>query len=444
MAIQLSEHFDNRKLLRFTYPTIMMMIFTSIYGIVDGVFVSNFVGKTEFASVNLIMPFVMVTGAVGFMLGTGGTAVVAKTLGEGRRELANRYFSLIVYTAVVCGAVLTLLGLVFMRRAAIALGADAEMLGFCIEYGSMLMFGTVPFILQTMFQSFLVSAEKPQMGLRLTVLAGITNMVLDYFFVAVFDWGLVGAAMATNLSQVVGSAIPLVYFLRPNDSTLRLGKTSYYGTILAKSCSNGASEMVSNLSLSLVNMLYNYQLMRFVGEDGVSAYGIIMYVNFIFIGVLFGYALGSAPIVSFHFGAGDHAELQNLYRRSLRIVALADILLTTLAELLSPLLAAAFVSYDASLLALTTRGFRIYALSFLFMGINIYASSFFTALGDGLVSAVISFARTLLFQVAAILLLPLLFEVDGIWLAILVAEILGILVSVAFFVGRKSVYHYAA
>jgi len=442
MDISLSEHFDNRKLLRFTFPTIVMMVFTSIYGIVDGIFVSNFVGKTEFASVNLIMPFVMVTGAVGFMFGTGGTAVVAKTLGEGKKELANRYFSLIVYTAIFIGMVLSVLGFVFMRPAAAALGADENMLDYCVVYGSTLMYGTVPFMLQTMFQSFLVSAEKPKMGLKLTVAAGITNMLLDYLFVAVLDWGLLGAAWATNISQTVGSVIPLIYFFRPNSSLLHLGKTSYYGSVLRKSCTNGASEMVSNLSLSLVNMLYNVQLMRLAGEDGVSAYGVIMYTNFIFIGTFIGYSIGAAPIVSFHYGAGNREELKNLYCRSLRLVGLGGIILTTLAEVIAPNLSAAFVGYDAGLLALTTHGSRLFSLSFLLIGINIFASSFFTALGDGFASAVISFARAFLFQVAAILLLPLVLDVDGIWLGIVVAEILGLLVSIYFFVQRKKKYHY--
>lgn len=442
MKIQLSEHFTYSKLLRFTLPTIAMMIFTSIYGVVDGIFVSNFVGKTSFAAVNLIMPFLMILGTLGFMLGAGGSAIVSKTLGEGDKDRANRYFSMIVYLALICGITLSVIGWCFIRPASILLGADESMLGDCVLYGRIILIILPAFILQNIFQSFLVTAEKPHIGLALTVTAGVTNMILDFLFVALFKWGIAGAAIATGISQIVGGAIPFVYFLRKNASTLRLTKTRFEGRVILKTCTNGSSEMLSNISMSLVSMLYNFQLMKLAGENGIAAYGVIMYINFIFTGVFFGYAIGSAPIIGYNYGAANHSELKNIFKKSLCSIAAASILLTALALILSQPLSKIFVGYDRELLALTCRGFRIYTLSFLIMGFNIFSSSFFTALNNGAISAVISFLRTLVFQVFPVLLLPVAIGTDGIWLAIVVAELFALAVSVIFFIKKKNVYHY--
>ncbi len=442
MHIRLSDHFTYQKLLRFTAPSIIMMIFTSIYGVVDGLFVSNFVGKTPFAAVNFIMPFLMVFGALGFMVGTGGSALVSKTLGEGDRERANGLFSMLIWFSLALSAVLAVVGIVFMRHIAVLLGAEGELLEYCVVYGRILMLALPAFVLQNEFQSFLITAERPRLGLWITVAAGLTNIVLDALFVGVLRWGIEGAAVATVISQVVGGMIPLAYFLSPNRCLLELGRPVWNGRALVKTCTNGSSELMTNLSLSLVNMLYNIQLMRFAGEDGVAAYGVIMYVNFIFISVFIGYSIGSAPIIGFHYGAGGTDELKSLYRKSLRILAVVSVMLTVLAQLLADPLARVFVGYDPALLEMTRRGFMIYALSFLLIGVNIFGSSFFTALNDGLVSAGISFLRTLVFQVAAVLLLPMVLKLDGVWLAIVVAEGISLGVTMFCFVQFKEKYQY--
>ncbi len=443
MKIQLSDHFTTSRLLRFVFPSIVMMIFTSIYGVVDGLFVSNYVGKTPFAAVNLIMPFLMIMGAVGFMFGTGGSAVVSQALGEGKADKANQYFSMMVYVVIGSGIVLTLAGLLFLRPIAAAFGATGEMLDNCVVYGRIILCTLTAFMLQNVFQSFLVTAERPQLGLAVTVAAGFANMALDFVFIAVFHWGIVGAAAATAASQLIGGFVPLVYFFRPNTSRLRLVKTRFHARILGKTCINGSSELMTNISMSLVNILYNFQLMRYIGEDGVAAYGIIMYVSFIFAAIFIGYSIGSAPIIGYHYGAGNHAELKGLFRKSLWLIALWNIILTALAVLTAQPLAKIFVGYDAGLTALTRRALCLYSLSFLVMGLNIFGSAFFTALGNGVVSAAISFLRTLLFQVAAVLVLPLFFGIDGIWLSIVAAELLALVVTATFFIRKRDYYHYA-
>lgn len=443
MKIQLSDHFTTSRLLRFVFPSIVMMIFTSIYGVVDGLFVSNYVGKTPFAAVNLIMPFLMIMGAVGFMFGTGGSAVVSQALGEGKADKANEYFSMMVYIVIGSGIVLTLAGLLFLRPIAAAFGATGEMLDNCVVYGRIILCTLTAFMLQNVFQSFLVTAERPQLGLAVTVAAGVTNMALGFVFIAVFHWGIVGAAAATAASQLIGGFVPLVYFFRPNTSRLRLVKTRFNARILGKTCINGSSELMTNISMSLVNILYNFQLMRYIGEDGVAAYGIIMYVSFIFAAIFIGYSIGSAPIIGYHYGAGNHAELKGLFRKSLWLITLWNIILTALAVLTAQPLAKIFVGYDAGLTALTRRALCLYSLSFLVMGFNIFGSAFFTALGNGVVSAAISFLRTLLFQVAAVLVLPLFLGIDGIWLAIVAAELLALMVTAVFFIMKRDYYHYA-
>lgn len=442
MTIQLSDHFDMKRLLRFTFPSIVMMVFTSIYSVVDGFFVSNFVGKTPFAAINLIMPYLMLFSAIGFMIGAGGSALISMTLGLGDRERANALFSMLIAVTAASGILLTAGGLVLLRPVAAMLGATGEMLELCVRYGRILMPVLTLFMLQNTFQSFFVTAEKPQLGLAVTVAAGLTNIVLDALFVAVFRWGLEGAAAATAISQTVGGLIPLLYFAAPNSSLLRLSRFRPDGRALFKVCANGSSELMTNLSLSLVNMVYNGQLIRLAGEDGVAAYGVIMYVNFIFISVFLGYSVGSAPVIGYHYGAQNHAELQSLLRKSLALIALFGLAMTLLAEALSAPLSASFVGYDAALLAMTTRAFRLYSLAFLIMGFNIFASSFFTALNNGLISAVISFLRTLLFSCAAVLALPLLLGLDGVWLAIVAAELLSLAVSAFFLVRMKGAYRY--
>lgn len=442
MRIQLSDHFTYKRLFQFVLPSVMMIICTSVYGIVDGFFVSNYVGKTPFAAVNLIMPLLMGLGTIGFMIGTGGSAIVSKTMGEGKEELANQYFSMLVWVALGVGIFFSILTFLLIRPIAAAFGAEGELLENCVVYARILLCAMPAFILQFVFQSFFITAEKPGLNLKIQLAAGVVNGILDYLFIVVFSWGLVGAALATAAGQVVGGVAPMIYFIRKNDSRLQLVSARFEKGILTKTLINGSSEMVTNLSTSIVSILYNLQLMKAAGEDGVAAYGVIMYVNIVFMAIFLGYAIGSAPVVGFHYGAGNHGELRNMFRKSVLLMAGSGIGMFVVAELTAVPLVMVFASYDEGLLALTVHGFRLYAFSFLIMGINVWASAFFTALGNGVVSAVISFCRTLIFQVIVIFILPLILGIDGIWLGVGTAELLALGVSIAFLSGGRKRYHY--
>lgn len=444
MKIQLSDHFTYGKLIRFTIPSIAMMIFTSIYGVVDGFFVSNFAGKTPFSAVNLIMPFLMILATVGFMFGTGGTAIVAKTFGEGNKEKANEYFSLFIYVAFALGIVFAILGIAFIRPISALLGAEGELLEDCVVYARVILIALPFYVLQLLFQSFFPAAEKPQLGLAVTVLSGVTNMVLDAVLVILLpqEYKLVGAAIATAMSQFVGGAIPLIYFFRKNSSILRLGRTKFDGRAILKACTNGSSEFMSNVSMSVVGMLYNIQLLKYAGENGVAAYGVMMYVSMIFSAAFIGYSIGVAPVISYHNGAQNYKESKGLFRQSLIIIGIFGISMVLAAEITALPLSKIFVGYDAELLSLTVSGYRIFAVSFIFMGFAIFSSGFFTALNDGLTSALISFLRTLVFQTAAVMLLPLLWGIDGVWISIVVAEAMAVVISVVFLGIRQKDYHY--
>lgn len=442
MNIQLSDHFTYKKLLKFTVSPIIMMIFTSVYGVVDGYFVSNFAGKTEFAAVNFIMPFLMILGASGFMFGTGGSALIAKNLGEKKIDSAQKIFSMIVYVSVALGIVLAVLGILFARSIALWLGADGEMLDSCELYARIILCALPAFILQYEFQSFFVTAEKPQLGLFVTLAAGCTNMILDALLVAVFHFGIAGAALATALSQVVGGCVPLVYFARNNSSLLKLTKTHFDPNALFKTCINGSSELMSNISMSVVSMLYNLQLMKYAGENGVAAYGVLMYVNFIFISAFIGYSVGTAPVISYNYGSQNHSELKSVLKKSVVIISVLAVCMFTLAEVFSHTFAKIFVGYDETLMNLTAEGFVISSFSFLLSGFAVYGSSFFTALNDGLTSALISFLRTLVFQVSAVLILPLIFGINGIWFSIVAAEAVAVVVTVLFVWFKRNKYHY--
>lgn len=443
MKIQLSEHFTYSKLFRFCLPSIIMMVFTSIYGVVDGLFISNFVGKVPFAAVNLVMPFIMMIGGIGFMIGTGGSALVAKTLGEGKPELANRYFTMMVKLAVVCGLTLAVIGTLMIRPISVWLGATDTMLEYCVTYGTIALIFNTTFILQNVFQSFFVVAQKPKLGLFVIVLAGVTNMGLDALFIAGLHWGVAGAALATALSECVGGLFGLIYFLRPNTSLLRLVKTKTERKILLKACGNGSSELMTNISTSLVSMLYNFQLLRFAGEDGVATYGVLMYMQFVFNAMFIGYSIGTSPIVSYNYGAGNHSELKNMLRKGLLIMSIAGCVMMVLAQILSAPLAHIFVGYDPELFEMTRHAFKVFSFAFILAGLNVFASAFFTALNNGAISAVISFLRTLVFQMSSVLLLPLLFGIDGIWLAITVAEVCACIVSMRLLYKNRKRYHYA-
>ena len=444
MKIQLSDHFTYSKLIKFSLPSIAMMIFMSIYYVVDGFFVSNFAGKTPFAAVNLIMPILMILSTVGFMFGAGGTALVAKTYGEGKQDKANSYFSLLVYVAIATGVVLAILGIAFMRPIAELLGAEGELLEQCVVYGRIVL-SVLPFsILQFMFQGFFPAAEKPGLGLLVTLFAGITNIVLDAILVPLLpqDLKLVGAAVATSLAQIVGGAIPLFYFIRPNASILRLGKTRMNGYVLVKACSNGASEFMNNIAMNLVGILYNVQLMNYAGEDGIAAYGVMMYVGMVFSAIFIGISIGTAPVISYHYGAGNRPELKSLLRKNVVITTVCGLAMVAAAELLAAPISGIFVSYDPALYEMTVRGFRIFALSFAFMGFGIFVSGFFTALNDGITSAIIAFLRTMVFQTAAILLLPLLWDLNGVWLSVVTAELMAFILGIFFLTVKRKKYHY--
>lgn len=442
MNIRLSDHFSYSKLIRFTLPTIAMMIFTSIYGIVDGVFVSNCVGSDAFAAVNLIMPVIMILGSTGFMVGTGGSAIVSKTLGEKKLEKASEYFSMLIYLCIVSGVILSAIGIIFIKPLAELLGATGDIANNCIIYGRTVFFMMTGLFLQNAFQSFLVVAEKPKLGLAVTLLAGFTNMFLDFLFVYVLRLGVFGAAVATGISQFVGAIIPVIYFASGMNNILHLKKCRFNKDIIIKTFINGSSEMVTNMSMSLVNMLYNMQLMKYIGTNGVVAYGIIMYTVFIFSGTYIGYSLGSAPVISYHYGAGNKKELKSLFKHSIILLVISSVIMTLLAEVLAKYLAGIFVSYDKQLLELTTTAIRIYSVSYLISELNIFASSFFTALNNGFVSAAISFLRMFLFQIIMILLLPVIIGINGIWIAVTAAESLALVVSVVFVIINRKKYGY--
>ena len=442
MAIQLSDHFTYKKLLKFTIPSIIMLVFTSVYTVVDGFFVSNFVGKTPFAALNLIWPVIQAVGVIGFMFGTGGSALVSKLLGEGKKEKANEVFSMLVYVSLAVGIVVAVVVCAFLKPIAIFLGAEGEMIYYCVLYGRILIVASIAFLLQIEFQSFLVVAEKPKFGLVVTIAAGITNIVLDALFMVVLKLGLAGAALATGLSQVVGGIIPLFYFIFCKNGMLHLTKTNIDVSALFKACTNGASEMMTNLSMSLVSVVYNFQLLKFAGENGLAAYGVIMYLNFIFTAVFLGYSVGSAPVISYHYGAQNYDELHNLTVKSNVVTAVFAVMMALLGFVLARPLSSAFVGYDAQLFEMTERGMTIYCISFFLAGFNIFSSAFFTALNNGVVSAAISFLRTLVFQIVPVLILPVFWGLDGIWFSVVVSEFLAIIVSLFFYIRMQPKYKY--
>lgn len=444
MHIRLSDHFTYRKLLIFTFPSIAMMIFTSIYTVVDGFFVSNFAGKTPFAAVNLIMPVLLILGTVGFMFGTGGTAIVAKTCGEGDIKRANSYFSLFVYVAFAAGVVLAVLGIIFARPIAEVLGASGQLLSDCVVYARIILLALPFFVLQMMFQSFFVAAEKPNLGLGVTITSGVTNMLLDAVLVLLLpqEYKLAGAATATAVSQTIGGVIPLFYFFRENSSILRLGKTEYQGSVILKACINGSSEFMSNVSMNVVGILYNIQLMKYAGENGIAAYGVMMYVSMIFSAAFIGYSIGTAPVISYHYGAGNSSELKNLLRKGLLLMGVFGLSMSVSAEVFAVPLSRIFVGYDRKLLELTVSGFQIFALSFLFMGFGIFASGFFTALNDGVTSAAISFLRTLVLQTATVMILPVFMGINGVWISVVAAEFMAVILGAVFLIGKRNRYHY--
>uniref|UniRef100_UPI0031B5E1FF MATE family efflux transporter n=1 Tax=Clostridioides difficile TaxID=1496 RepID=UPI0031B5E1FF len=440
--IQLSDNFNYKRLLKFTFPTIIMLVISSIYGVVDGYFVSNFVGKTAFTAVNFIMPFLLILGCVGFLFGTGGGALIAKTMGEGKKEEANEQFSLLIVTSAGCGIILAVSGIVTMPWIASAMGADGQLLTDSILYGCVVIIAIPAYILQCEFQCLFATAEKPKLGLYVAIMAGITNIVLDALFITVFKWGLVGAALATAIGQYVGGIIPLLYFSRQNNSLLKFKKPKFDCDVLKKTVANGSSELMTNVSTSVVSMLYNAQLLKYAGEDGVASYGVLLYVALLFQAVFIGYSVGTAPIISYHYGAKNYDELKNLRKRSLIVIICFAVFMFIIGEFLSKPIAFIFVGYDNNLMEMTLRAFMIYSFSFLFSGFGVFGSSFFTALNDGLTSALIAFMRILVFQVVSVLIFPIFWGVNGIWFSIVGAEILATIMTAFFIIRKQKKYHY--
>ncbi|EMY9860534.1 MATE family efflux transporter [Clostridioides difficile] len=440
--IQLSDNFNYKRLLKFTFPTIIMLVISSIYGVVDGYFVSNFVGKTAFTAVNFIMPFLLILGCVGFLFGTGGGALIAKTMGEGKKEEANEQFSLLIVTSAGCGIILAVLGIVTMPWIASAMGADGQLLTDSILYGCVVIIAIPAYILQCEFQCLFATAEKPKLGLYVAIMAGITNIVLDALFITVFKWGLVGAALATAIGQYVGGIIPLLYFSRQNNSLLKFKKPKFDCDVLKKTVANGSSELMTNVSTSVVSMLYNAQLLKYAGEDGVASYGVLLYVALLFQAVFIGYSVDTAPIISYHYGAKNYDELKNLRKRSLIVIICFAVFMFIIGEFLSKPIAFIFVGYDNNLMEMTLRAFMIYSFSFLFSGFGVFGSSFFTALNDGLTSALIAFMRILVFQVVSVLIFPIFWGVNGIWFSIVGAEILATIMTAFFIIRKQKKYHY--
>ena len=440
--IQLSDHFTYKKLFRFVLSPICTMLFTSIYSIVDGFFVSNYVGNTAFASLNLVVPYITMVASVGFMFGSGGNALVSLHLGLDEKKKANEYFSLIVYTLIGLGVILSAVSFFFAPEISRLLGATEAMLPYCVSYLRINLIGIVFFMLQNLFQNFLITAEKPRTGFVITLVAGCTNMLLDWLWVGICGFGIAGAAWATVASQVVGGMVPFIYFMVSKSGILKLTGTRFDVNVIARICGNGVSEFLSNISASIVGFLYNLQLMHYVGENGVSAYGVIMYVSFVFVAIYMGYSMGVAPLIGFNFGAENKPELQNIFRKSVVVLTITNITMFVMAEVLTVPLAKLFVGYDTALNELTVRGMRIYSVAFLVMGFNVFASAFFTALSNGKISAIISVTRTLILQLIMMYVMPVIFGVDGLWAVVIAVEGISLIVSVYYILKYRRTYGY--
>ena len=442
MKVELAGHYGLRRLVKTSLPMIAMMIVTSIYSIVDGYFISNFAGSTAFAAMNLVWPALALISAAGLMIGTGGSTLVSKTLGEGDTDRANEIFTMLVHIALIIGAILTVGLFIFMKPLVIALGAEGEMIPKAVMYGRIVVLAMPEFIMQMMFQSFYMTAERPELGTRMSIISGCINIALDALFVVGFKWGLIGAAIATALALAVGGIYPLWFFSsKKNNTHLQFVCFSRIDwKAITRTCTNGMSEYVGNIALNIVSIGYNLQLMKYIGENGVSAYGIIMYVGFIFAAVYIGYNLCVSQVIAFNFGAGNRAELRSLLKKSLLLIGIGGVIMTALAEGAAPLLAKIFVGYDAELCSLTVRALRIYMLSFLICGFNMFCSAWFTALNNGLVSATAAFVRTLIFELGAVMIVPEIIGIDGIWLAVSIAEVLAVLMSAILILAYRKRY----
>ena len=439
--ISYQEHFTFKKILLFTFPSIIMMIFTSIYGMIDGLFLSNFVGKTAFTAVNFILPFLLVLNGFGFMFGSGGSALIAKKLGEGENDIANEMFTSLTIVSLLFGILIAGFGYLLIEPIALLLGASGNLLEDCLLYGRIYLIGIPLNIVQYEFQNLFITAKKPNLGLISTIISGVLNIILDAIFIAGLQLGLVGAAVATVISISLGGLIPIFYFLRTHkECLLRFKKTKIRFKDLPKICSNGLSELLNNISMSIVSMIYNAQLIRYAGENGVAAYGILMYINFLFMSIYIGYSIGISPVISYNYGARKGDEINSLLKKSLVIILTCSILMVIISETSSLFVSNLFASYDEQLLNLTRRGFFIFSFCFLFSGFGMFSTSFFTALNNGVISAVISVLRTLVFQLIFVFVLPLFMGVEGIWLSVVLSEALSACIGIIFILVKKKKY----
>ena len=438
--IKLSDHFSCAKLLLFAIPTIGMIMISITYDVVDGYFVSNYIGKTAFSAVNIIYPFQLLLSMVGYMFGSGGSALIAAELGDGNQQNARLYFTAIIKAAAAIGVVLAVAGVLLLRPVAVMIGATPEILEYGLPYGRTLFLFLPIMILGYTFQSILITAEKPKLGLYISLGNLFSNALLDWLFVAVFKWGMVGAAVATGIGACLNGLVPLIYFARPNSSPLHFCKGRVQVKPLLKACGNGSSEMVNDMSTSLIFVLYNYQLLRMLGEDGVAAYGVTVFVEGIFAAVFYGLAMQATSIVGYHFGAKNYPELKSLLKNGIILNFISGILMFVLAQVSAPLISRIYVGYDETVYRLSVHAMRMYAFAFLLQGFNEYASAYFTGLNNGLVSGILAFTRTFLIQTVMILVLPLLLGTDGLWLAQAATEVFAAVIAIVFFITRKHEY----
>ena len=446
----LNKHWTKFQLLKYAFPSIVMMFTISVYEIIDGFFISNFIDSTSFAAVNLVFPFLMILASFGMMIGSGSSAIIANKMGENKPQVANRYFSMFVYFLIICGILLSVIGIFVTKPVVILLGAEDYLLDVATYYGLMSLISMPAYILQTAFLTFYNTAGKPKMGLITAIISGVTIFVLDFVFVAILNFGINGILIATITTEYVSAIIPICYFARKkNKSLLRfVGPKEAFKNqnpssiaLILKSCLNGSSEAVQEIAASLVILLCMFQINKFIGEDGLVAYGIIDYAWIVFNSFYLGFAVAVAPLMSYQQGADNRAEMKNLLKCGLTIIIIASIVSFALSILLAPVIAGVFVSYDPHLAEYSVYAFRIYSISFLFAGISIYGSSVFTSLGDGLTSALIAFLRTLVFEAAALLILPEIIGSDGIWFAIGFAEVLATILTIVFLcVKRKKFF----
>lgn len=443
MTNVLDRKISTASLLKFAAPTIFSMLLMEIFGIVDGLFVVRLIGTDALSAVNITFPIVLMSIALGMMFSSGGSALVSRRLGQKRERTARQNFSLIAVSAFVCGAVLAALGLAFLKPLLYFLGTNDALYGMCYEYArTTLMFVPVT-IFACVFFMFYIARGKAGLGMIVTASAGLINVILDYVFIAVFDMGLFGAALATGIGYSASGVVGLLYFTFNRRGSLYLEKPKWDRFVLTKACFNGASEMVSNVSVCIITVLLNNIVMRLAGADGVAAITVVLYMQTSLMSVCFGYSMGISPLVSYNYGKRETARLQRTFAVSLRLIGLVSVGVFAFCNFATAGLVGLFVDEGTHVFDMAYKGLRLFSFTFLFMGLNVFASALFTALSNGKVSAVLSFCRTLVFVVGFLLVLPLYWQMTGVWLSMPLAEALSCLLSVYCFAKYKGVYKFA-